>query len=190
MTLLLHIIKDLWRNLYRNMGALIGSAMSLIFLFLLFDLFWVAAGTSERFYSELLSELRVEAFVSETVADTSLPRLQDKLVAVDGVMSIEYVSRESARKELTRMVGTDLLIGYDSANPLPRSFILSFESDHLTLDQMEGAEDDLKSIGGVSQLHYSKQWLEKAETTKSIIFRVGLRRRCRHQESANQNTCV
>jgi len=44
MSRIAHILKELSRNLYRNPGTALGSFLSLTLLFLLFDLYWIAAG--------------------------------------------------------------------------------------------------------------------------------------------------
>ena len=82
MSRIAHILKELSRNLYRNPGTALGSFLSLTLLFLLFDLYWIAAGSSERFYTRLLSELKMEVFISEETADSTLPATNVSLLIV------------------------------------------------------------------------------------------------------------
>ncbi len=174
MSRITHILKELSRNLYRNPGTALGSFLSLMFLFLLFDLYWVAAGTSEEFYTRLLSQLNMEVFISEEVADSTLPAIEEAIGAVEGVNSVEYISRPKAREELSRLVGIDLLVGYDSTNPLPRSFILNISPEYLTTVGMAGIETEISKRPDISDIFYSKQWLEKAESTRATIRNFGL----------------
>ncbi|MEW5995177.1 MAG: hypothetical protein AB1744_12400, partial [Candidatus Zixiibacteriota bacterium] len=101
MTKFLYVVRELGRNLRRNPGTVLGSLLSLTLLFLLFDLYWVAAGTSKQYYDRLLSRLRLEVFVSEDIADSSLATLETVLAASEAVGSIEFVSRQDARDELS-----------------------------------------------------------------------------------------
>jgi len=169
-----HILKELSRNLYRNPGTALGSFLSLTLLFLLFDLYWIAAGSSERFYTRLLSELKMEVFISEETADSTLPAIEAAIAATEGVNGIEYISREKAREELSQLVGIDLLVGYDTLNPLPRSFVLDFSSDYLTTAEMAGIESEIRKQPDVSQVFYSKRWLQKAESTRKTILNFGM----------------
>ncbi len=174
MTRLVHIFKELGRNLYRNPGMLLGSFLSLAFLLLLFNLFWIASESAQRFYGQLLSEMKVEVFVSETVQEDQIPGMQKAIAGVSGIESFRYVSREDARSQLRSLVGADLLVGYDSLNPLPRSFLLRINTDWLESESMARLEDRLHAISGVDTVFYARRWLEKAEATRDVISDVGI----------------
>ncbi len=168
------ILNELFRNLYRNPGTAIASILSLALLFLLFDLFWIAAGTSDKFYGNLLSNLQMHVYVEEAASDKDAKALEARIKDVMGVADAQYISRETARKELAAIVGVDLLVGYDDANPLPRSYVITFESTHLQSAAIDSVESDLKHISGVGKIDYSQQWLEKAESTRNIIKNAGM----------------
>lgn len=174
MTRINYIFKELFRSVIRNPGTLLASFLSLAFLFLLFDLFWVAAGSSHQFYNELLSEMRVEVFITEDLPDSVVVPIRESLTGVAGIAGVQYVSRDQARKELSRLVGTDLLVGYDSLNPLPRSFLLAINPDQLNLQSMEEIENHLYELQFVDQIYYSRRWLDKAETMRATIIDVGV----------------
>ncbi|MDH4157902.1 MAG: permease-like cell division protein FtsX [candidate division Zixibacteria bacterium] len=174
MTRIAHLLRELGRSLYRNFGTALSSFLSLALLLLLFDVYWAAAKTSDRFYAELLSGMRMEAFVDEAVPDSTIPLMKNDIDLIDGVLFSGYVSKESAREELSRLVGSDLLVGYDSLNPLPRSFVLSFSSDYLTSAKLAEVEKKLAAMPGIANVYYSSRWLNKAETTRAIVLNIGL----------------
>ena len=169
-----YVLREFGRNLRRHAGTALVSLLSLTLLFLLFDLFWIAAGTSDRFYRDLISEIEVELFVDESLADSAVTGLSNHLIAVNGVLDFEYISREQARLRLIDMVGTDLLAGYDSINPLPRSYVLTIDETFLTTAALDKIETQLLVIEGVGSVHFSREWLDKAERAKSIILQIGL----------------
>jgi cell division protein FtsX len=170
----LYIIRELFRNLYRNPGTALGSFLSLTLLFLLFNLFWVGVGTSERFYVDLISQLQMDVFLDEQLPDSAIGDLTFTIEGIDGVNLVAYISKEDARQELSHRIGTDLLVGYDSINPLPRSYILTFEPESLNLTDMVEIEQTLTALPGVMDIDYSRRWLEKLEETKSILLHIGL----------------
>jgi len=174
LTRLVYILKELLRNLYKNPGTAIASILSLALLFLLFDLFWIAAGTSEKFYSNLLSNLQMHVYVEESVSDNDIKSLTRGITEIKGVVGVQYISRAMARKELAGLVGTDLLVGYDEVNPLPRSFIITFAPTHLQSAAIDTIELSLKRLSGVGKVDYSRQWLEKAESTRKTILNAGM----------------
>ena len=173
MTQVAHVFREFARNLISHKGTAFTSFLSLGLLYLLFDVFWVVAGTSEQFYRALLSDLTMEVYVAENVPDSTLPDLQAALASQPGVQEVTYVSRQQAREQLARMVGTDLLVGYDESNPLPRSYILTLPSQGINLADMGLLEQNLRRLKGVDDVVYSRDWLEKAESTRTIILRVG-----------------
>lgn len=174
MTRVKYVLKELVRNIYRNPATSFGSFLSLALLFLLFDIFWIAARTSDHFYDEVVSELKVELFIPESVEDSAIAGLGDKLFSLEGVRQVEFVSRNQARRELASLVGVDLLVDYDSLNPLPRSFTLRVDNDKLTTLLMEELADSLSRITGSQAIYYSKNWLAKAEQTRKVFSTAGL----------------
>ncbi len=173
MTRVKYVLKELVRNIYRNPATSFGSFLSLALLFLLFDIFWIAARTSDRFYDEVVSELKIELFIPESVEDSAIAGLGDKLFSLEGVRQVDFVSREQARRELASLVGVDLLVDYDSLNPLPRSFTLRVDNDKLTSLLMEELADSLSRITGSQSIYYSRNWLAKAEQTRKVFSTAG-----------------
>ncbi len=174
MSKLSYLVREFLRTLYRHPGATLGSYLSLTLLFLLFDLFWIAARTSNEFYASLVSDLHVEAFVTDAMPDSSLSRLSTSVTDLRGVSSVEYVSREQARHELASLMGTDLLTGFDSLNPLPRSFVLSIEPEYRRLGAIQEIERQLQSLEGISEVFFSERWLQQIETTRRLIRNMGM----------------
>ncbi|HEX2896965.1 MAG TPA: permease-like cell division protein FtsX, partial [candidate division Zixibacteria bacterium] len=160
--------------MYRNPGTTVASVLSLALLFLLFDIFWIAAGTSDKFYSNLLSNLQLQIYVSESVPEKDIKALTLKITEINGVADVQYITREMARKELAGLVGTDLLVGYDESNPLPRSYTLLLMPTHLNSESIKNIESEIMKISGIDKIDYSRLWLEKAESTREIILNVGL----------------
>jgi len=97
-----------------------------------------------------------------------------KISEIEGIADVQFISREMARKELAALVGTDLLVGYDESNPLPRSYTLALMPTHLNSEAIGSIETSIMKISGIDKIDYSRQWLEKAESTREIILNVGL----------------
>ncbi|RKX27663.1 MAG: hypothetical protein DRP45_00460 [Candidatus Zixiibacteriota bacterium] len=174
MTRIAHIFRELVRNLYRNAGTALASILSMTLLFLLFDLFWIAAGTSDRFYRELLSEIEVEVYIDGTVADSSVALLSRRILSTEGVFTATYVSREDARAKLADLVDMDLLVRYEDNNPLPRSFLVRIQPEYLNSTDLAAMQSEFQNMDGISEIYYGREWLKKAEDTKSVFLEIGL----------------
>lgn len=167
------VFRESAKTLYRHPTIALGSVLSLTLIFLLFMIFWVAALSTDRFYTDMLRQVQMEVFVAESVTDSSLVRIATAVRSIDGVDSLRQVSKEEARQELARLVGLDLLVGYDTLNPLPRSMILTVKQPSLTVAEMMRIEQTISVIPGVEDILYSRDWLVKAEQTRSAISTVG-----------------
>lgn len=116
----------------------------------------------------------MEIFLSEETSDSNVSAVEVILDSLAGVNSVEFISRERARQELNRLIGVDLLVGYDTVNPLPRSFVLDFQPQYLTTAKMAAIESEIEKIPEISHIYYSRQWLQKAESTRSTFLNFGM----------------
>ncbi|HOP07578.1 MAG TPA: permease-like cell division protein FtsX [candidate division Zixibacteria bacterium] len=173
MRLFFYILRELGRNMGRHWSIVFGSFLSMMLLFVLFDFFWIAAGTSQKFYDRLIADLKMEVVLTEEPADSLIAPLMDRVRELPGVISVRFVSKENAREELSYLVGTDLLAGYDSINPLPRSLVLGFDPNYLHSRHLELVENELHAMEGVDQTFYSRRWLAKVEQTTGLIQDIG-----------------
>jgi cell division protein FtsX len=75
---------------------------------------------------------------------------------------------------LVRLTGVDLLSDTTLANPLPRSFVLSFRTDSISTSAFEEIEKQLRTFPAIQQVNYSRDWLVNAESTRSQVHRIGV----------------
>lgn len=174
MTKFLYILKELFRNIFRNLATTLTALFSMMLLLLLLDLFWIGLGTTDKFYGELLTELNMELYISEAASDSTVTEIKDMLSANTAISSITYISKDLARSQLSDLIGVDLLVGYDSLNPLPRSFVLSFNDQHLNMEYLNSFEQELLANKNITEVFFNKNWLVKAESTRLIILNLGL----------------
>jgi cell division transport system permease protein len=168
MTRLLYIIRKFFLNLANRPLAALGSFLSLLLLFLLFDLIWITSLSVNRFYEGLISRIDIEVFLDNSVPDSTVNVIRDAIAGLDGIESIEYVGRDKARDKLHNLMGVDLLEGLDD-NPLPRSLIIAFMPNYLNSRNLNLLNDDLHRLEGVTDIFYPSQWLEKAEFTRGLV---------------------
>lgn len=167
------IWREFGRNVSRNPGTAFSAVLSLTLLFVLFDIFWVAARSTDEMYQTMISDLQMEVFLPDSVADSTVSDLSNRIQTIRGVLSLSYVTREAARDQLTGILGTDILAA-DTLNPLPRSFILTFGLEYLTSEKLKEIELQLSQVVGTTQIQYGRSWLESTEEARSLVRRVGL----------------
>jgi cell division transport system permease protein len=165
--------RELGRNIRRNPGAAFSAVLSLTLLFVLFNMFWVAARSTDELYQSLMVDMQMEIFLPDSLADSSVAQISARVQTIPGIRSNSYVTREAARDELVSLMGVDLLAN-DTLNPLPRSFVLTFVPEYLTIERLTGIEAQLSLVTGSTQIQYGRKWLENTEQTRGVIRKVGL----------------
>ncbi|HHI02140.1 MAG TPA: FtsX-like permease family protein [candidate division Zixibacteria bacterium] len=165
------ILRKFIGNIVSRPMAALGSLLSLFLLFLLFDLVWITSMTVNNYYDKIISEIDIEVFLDDAIPDSTITIIKDVIGSLDGIESIDFISRDDARRKLNDMIGVDLLEGFEN-NPLPRSMIISFEPDYLNSDNLNTLNRDLQRMAGVTDIYYPSRWLVKAEYTKLIVSEI------------------
>ena len=158
------------RHVKKEIRLSLGSFLVLVIVMILIDLFWIASINISHQYRQMLNDVRMEVYLSDTVPDSTLPMLGNTLSSLVGVSSVEYISKDDAANLLTADLGTGILEGLD-ANPLPRSYILRFTqiSDLAALDAMQSR---LVRLNGVEGVEFGRPWIEKIDSDGRTITRI------------------
>jgi len=163
-----YILRKFFGNIISRPMAALGSILSLFLLFLLFNLVWITSLTVNNYYDKVISDIDIEVFLEDSIPDSTITIIREAIGSLDGIESIDYISRDQARFKLKDMMGVDLLEGFEN-NPLPRSLIISFEPNYLNSDNLNSLNRDLQRMAGVTDIYYPSRWLVKAEYTKLIV---------------------
>lgn len=165
-----------FRQISRHMGRekrlSLGSFLVLAIVLVLVDLFWIASGTINNEYRKMLTNVRMEVFLSDTIPDSVLTVVKDALTSFEGVSSVDYISKDEAARQLENQFGSGILDGLDE-NPLPRSFVLHF--DHLLhLGDLDAMESRLNRLEGISGVEFGRPWIQKIEHSGRLLRRIGI----------------
>lgn len=165
-------LRQISRHMRLEKRLSVGSFLVLAIVLVLVDLFWIASGTINNEYRKLLTNIRMEVFLSENVPDSVLTMVRNALDSFEGVSSIDYISKEAAARQLESQFGSGILDGLDE-NPLPRSFVLHF--NHLLhLGDLDAMESRLKRMAGVDAVEFGRPWIQKIEHSGRLLTRIGL----------------
>jgi cell division transport system permease protein len=165
-------LRQINRHMRREKRLSLGSFLVLAIVLVLVDLFWIGSGTINHEYRQLLSNVRMEVFLSDTVPDSVLTIVKNALESFEGVSSIDFISKDEAARMLENQFGSGILDGLDE-NPLPRSFVLHF--NHLLhLGELDAMEMRLKRLEGVDAVEFGRPWIEKIEHSGRLLQRIGI----------------
>ncbi len=165
-------LRQISRHMGREKRLSLGSFLVLAIVLMLVDLFWIASGTINNEYRKLLTNVRMEVFLSDTIPDSVLTDVRNALESFEGVSSVDYISKDEAARQLESQFGSGILDGLDE-NPLPRSFVLHF--NHLLhLGDLDAMESRLKRLSGVGGVEFGRPWIQKIEHSGRLLWRIGI----------------
>jgi cell division transport system permease protein len=144
--------------------------LSMLLLFLMFDVVWIASLSVDKYYEQILSEVDMEIFLEDNLSDSAMNAITDALKDLDGIEAFEFISKDDARARLHALMGMDLLEGLDE-NPLPKSILITFDMHYITSQYLNETETRLRQFKGVTEIFYPRFWLEKAESNRLLISR-------------------
>jgi cell division transport system permease protein len=164
-------VKQLGRHVRQEKTLTLGSFLVLAIVLVLIDLFWIGSLTLTRQYHDILKAVRMEIFLSDAVPEIALPVIESSLRTLDGVADVSFVSKDEAALILENELGPGILEGLDS-NPLPRSFVISFDRTK-SLSDLDAFGAQLMRLEGVETVEFGRPWIEKVELIGRKLRAVG-----------------
>ncbi len=105
---------------------------------------------------KLESDVEIVAFLDEDLTLRERTRLEERLKAHPGVLSVTFVSRDKALASLEKKLGQgeyDLLATLEGNNPLPDSFRIKAKNPR----EVEQLAKELAKMQGISKLRYGQE---------------------------------
>lgn len=149
------------RHFRREKRLSLGSFLVLGIVLILVDIFWLASININEQYHQILSQAKMEVYISEDLPDSLIPVLDDSLINMNHVAAIDYISKDEAIRILENNLGPGLIEILET-NPLPRSFIVHF-TENLNLSELDHLHDGLQALEGVDIVEFERTEIEKVE---------------------------
>ncbi len=164
-------LRQISRHMRREKRLSVGSFLVLAIVLILVDIFWIASISITGEYQRMLNTVRMEVFLIDAVPDSTLNVVKEALVTIDGVAAVDFISKDEAARILESELGPGILEGLDE-NPLPRSFILSFDR-LFRLEELDAMERRIMRLSGVDMVEFGRPWIEKVEYVGKLLRRIG-----------------
>jgi cell division transport system permease protein len=119
--------------------------------------------------------LSMSVYLKDGIDEKTLKGVEKALRKLPGAQIKDFVSKEQAMMDMTDALGAQagLLKGF-RANPFPASFEIVFKEVSQGRVNPQIMKQDLETIGGVEEVQYSEQWLERLEGLIYIVKLAGL----------------
>jgi cell division transport system permease protein len=118
------------------------------------------------------NDIKVNLFVSDTVSVTELTTLKKEILATKNVRKVIFYSKKEAYKKFVELTGNDFKNILD-ANPLPRSYSVSFSSK-IDKASIQKIINKFKKLKGIDDVVYDYNLtftiLDYVKSLRYIIF--------------------
>ena len=135
----------------------ITATISISLVLFLFGLIILLALMAKNLSSIVKENLSFDLVLSDNVKETEVNRIIKELEASDFVKSTEYISQETAAKQLEADIGQnpEEFLGY---NPLPGLIVVRLHSEFTTPEKLPDIENHIKGISkDITDVQYRKE---------------------------------
>jgi cell division transport system permease protein len=141
------------RRLISSYFSVVLSVFLVLFLLGLLGFFII---NSKRLADNFKEEIAMTVFFKNTASESSLKAFGKELKAAPFARSNVFVSKETAAKQHTDIIGEDFM-KFLGENPLQNSYDIHLKADYVVEDSIAKIETNLRKNTQVSDIVYDKQ---------------------------------
>ena len=118
-----YLIGEGFSNVFKNKKSTGASLMIMCATMIIFGIFLILGENINHFVSEVESAQGIQVFINNDATQEQMDTLGEQIRALDGVSTVEFVSKEQALEQMKERFGEqqDLLDGYEENNIFPAS---------------------------------------------------------------------
>lgn len=160
-------LREGFRSLKRNRTMSTAAMTSVIAALLVIGIFFIIMLNIDYAATELESQIEMMVYLNGGLSENIINTMKNEVKSIDGVKSVEFVSKDVALKELVEKWGENsyLLEGLEGDNPLPDSFIITLTEP----GKASSVALTISSISNIEKVVYGKEELAKILQTTYVI---------------------
>ncbi len=109
-------------------------------------------------------ELRVYVYLEGDIANGAARDMQYRLLGMNGVEEVIYISREEALENFREALGSDSdVLDSLEENPLPDAYRMKLGPEMFRSDILSGMAEEIEQWEGIEDVRYGKRWFERGE---------------------------
>lgn len=122
-----YLIGEGFGNVFKNKKSTGASLMIMCATMIIFGIFLILTENINHFVSEIESAQGIQVFINNDATQEQVDEVGEKLRALDGVSTTDFVSKEAALNQMKEKFGDkkDLLAGYEENNIFPASYVVT-----------------------------------------------------------------
>ena len=168
-----YIIREGFSGLRRAKLATLGAIVTITIALLFVGFFYVISTNTARVAAGLREKVEMEAFLAEPLSRQRRDEIEQRLLAIDGVERVRFVSKDEAARIFKEEFGEDINAVLDF-NPLPSSYKIFLKEEFRTIGKADDVEKSIESVNGIEKVVYRRDMLEFIERQSRTLYFVGL----------------
>ena len=157
-----YLIGEGLSNVFKNKKSTGASLMIMCATMIIFGIFLILGENINHFVEQVESAQGIQVFVKNEATQEQIDELGSKLKGINGVNTVEFVSKEDALKQMKERFGDkqSLLDGYEGDNNI---FTASYVVTLVDLKQSKSVQDQINTFDMVKKI------TSKDETVSTLI---------------------
>ena len=115
---------------------------------------------------------QITVYLDKKLNDKAADDISSQIKVLDGVESINYVSRDNALSEFREWSGFGSALDMLSDNPLPALVIVSPKTDFLGSDALVKLRDNIGQIQGVTEVKTDDSWFSRLSALTHLVGNI------------------
>lgn len=163
-----YLIGEGFANVLKNKKQAVTSFITMCLIMIFFGIFFMLIVNFNSFIKQVENKQGIRAFISNEATDEEIEELGKKIQELEGVNTVEFVSKEKALQNLkdTHKDKAYLLNRYDEVNVLPVSYIVTLTD----LKLLSKVQEEIKALKYVYRINSSDE-----AYTKLVAFAGGVK---------------
>ena len=155
---LTYLIGEGISNIFKNKKQAASSFGTMCVIMIFFGLCFIIVGNFNNFIKQVEAEQGIQVYIQNDATDTEIDNLWKEIDKIDGVNTIEFVSKEEALQHMKDRFGEKayLLSPYEQGNVLPASYIVTLTD----LGKSNEVQGKIKELEKVKRITSSDETIE------------------------------
>ncbi len=168
-----YFFQEMLAGIRQSKGSFIFSIFSVTFLLILIGFVTLVSANLEYFFKFIHEQMQIQAYLSNTLTEEQILKLKERILQLEYVDKIEYISKDVAAQTLQKEFGRELfnLIG---ENPLPSSFTIGLKEKYRNEQALQTAAAAIQKEAGIEEVVYQNQAILKFSRYLEVASRISL----------------
>ena len=156
-----YLIGEGFGNVFKNKKSTGASLMIMCATMIIFGIFLILTENINHFVAEVESAQGIQVFINNDAEQEKIDEIGEKIRALDGVSTTDFVSKEDALNQMKEKFGDkkDLLDGYEENNIFPASYVVTLTD----LSKSKEVQDQILTFDSIKKI------TSKDETVTTLI---------------------